>query len=212
MGFLPAWTHCDTDSGFELHVHSMWGNPSGIPVPPPGLAADHGVDGLGRLPQSVKIDALPSLLVDCFFHLNHEDAFSFEWTGPDPLSISTQPEDIFIHMSAYFLSKQIHWVEFRLTRLARITGNMIEEHLFFLPRVETVMGNLRRLRGQMLDIIAQHAVGSKASSFRLSLWPRMEPLPCFTYSTLSPQATLRTMPTLDPSFFVQNMLANYCQS
>jgi hypothetical protein len=40
---------------------------------------------------------------------------------------------------------------------------MIGEHLFFLLRVETTMGNLRRIRGQELDIISQLVVGSMAS-------------------------------------------------
>jgi hypothetical protein len=130
----------------------------------------------------------------------------------DPLAVSTQPEDIFLHLSAFCLSEQIRWVEFRLTSLDQVTGDMIGEHLFFLPRMETVMGNLRRVRGQMLDIIAQSAVGPRASTFRLSLWSRMEPLPYFSHSSLSPSATLPTMPTLDPPFFVNNMLANYSEN
>ena len=82
----------------------------------------------------------------CFFHPNREDPSGFEWTGPDPLSALTQSEDIFLFMSAFFLAEEIYWVEFRLARLDQITGDMIGEHLFFLPRVESVMGNLRRIR------------------------------------------------------------------
>ena len=112
-------------------------------------------------------------------------------------------------MSTFFLSEEIHWVDIRLARLDQITGDMIGEYLFFLPQVETVMGNLRRIRAQMLDIISQPVVGSMASSFRLSLCPRMEPLPYSNYSAISRQATLPTIPPLDPSFFVYNLLRNY---
>ena len=112
-------------------------------------------------------------------------------------------------MSAFFLTEEIHWVEVRLARLDQITGDMIGEHLFFLPRVETIMGNLRRIRGQMLDIISRTVTGSMDISFRLSLWPRMEPLPYSNHSAISPLTALPTMPPLDPSFFVHNLLANY---
>jgi len=206
---FSTYAHSITESDFDLDLDAIWRESSGIPTPPPCLAADHGDYDLGRLPQSVRNDALPPLLVECFFHPNRDDASGFKWTGPDPLAASTQPEDIFLHLSAFCLSEQIHWVEFRLTRLDQVTGDMIGEHMFFLPRMETVMGNLRRVRGQMLDIIAQSPAGSRAFRFQLSLWPRMEPLPYSSHSVLSPLATLPTMPILDPSFFVHNVVGNY---
>jgi hypothetical protein len=147
--------------------------------------------------------------MECLFHFGLDDAPGFDWPGPDPLALSTQPEEIFLYLSAFYLSERIHWVEFRLTRLDLITGDMIGEHMFFLPRMETVMGNLRRVRGQMLDIIAQSPAAPKTSRFRLSLWPRMVPLSYASHSVLSPLATLPMMPTLDPSFFVYNLVGNY---
>ena len=145
----------------------------------------------------------------CFFHPDREDPSGFEWTGPDPLSAFTQSEDIFLFMSAFFLKEEIRWVEVRLARLDQVTGDMIREHLFFLPRVESVMGNLCRIRGQMLEIVSRTVAGSMASSFRLSLWPRMEPLPYSNHLAISPLTVLPTMPPLNPSFFVHNLLANY---
>ena len=113
-------------------------------------------------------------------------------------------------MSAFFLAEEIRWVEVRLARFDQVTGDMIGEHLFFLPRMETAMGNLCRIKGEMLDIISQTVPESMASIFRLSLWPRMEPLPYSNHSIISPLTTaLPTMPPLDPSFFVHNLLANY---
>jgi hypothetical protein len=92
-------------------------------------------------------------------------------------------------MSAFFLAEEIHWVEFRLARLDQTTGDMVGEHLFFLPRMELVMGNLRRIRREMWDIISQTVPGSMASSFRLSLCPRMEPLPYSNHSIIFPLTT-----------------------
>ncbi|KAJ5982582.1 hypothetical protein N7451_012682 [Penicillium sp. IBT 35674x] len=199
------------ESDFDLDLHAIWRESSGIPTPPPCLATDHGYHDFDRLRHFVRNDAPPPLLVECCFHLGLDHAPGFNWTGPDPLALSTQPEDLFLHLSEFCLSEQIHWVEFRLTHLDQVTGEMIGEHLFFLPLMETVMGNLRRVRGQMLDIIAQSPAAPRTSRFRLSLWPHMEPLPYASHSVLSPSATLPTMPTLDPSFFVHNLVGD-CSS
>jgi hypothetical protein len=59
-------------------------------------------------------------------------------------------------MSAFLFPAEVHWIEFRLVRFDRIFGDSIGEHLFFLPRVETALGNLRRARGQLLDTISRH--------------------------------------------------------
>jgi hypothetical protein len=99
-------------------------------------------------------------------------------------------------------------VEFRFARFHRVTGEMVGEYLFFLPRLEMAIGNLRRVRGQILDIISQATVGA-VPCFRLSLWPRTEPLPYCGHSTLSQLVTLPTMPRLDPSFFARNLLEDF---
>ena len=211
MGLQPAYAHNKVECDLGLDLHAIWRESSGIPTPPPCLATDTAHGGLAspNSPAPAGDEAESSSLVKCFFHPNREDPSGFEWTGPDPLSVSTQSEDIFLFMSAFFLREEIHWVEVRLARLDQITGDMIGEHLFFLPRVESVMGNICQTREQILIIISQTAVRSMASSFRLSLWPRMEPIPFSGHSTLFRPAILPTMPSLDPSFFVRNLLADY---
>ncbi|CDM38545.1 unnamed protein product [Penicillium roqueforti FM164] len=77
--------------------------------------------------------------------------------------------------------------------------------MFFLPRVKTLIGNLRRVRGHILDITSQAAVRAMTSYFRLSLIPRSEALPYSSHSTLSPLAILPPMLSLDPSFSVHNL-------
>ncbi|CAG8160578.1 unnamed protein product [Penicillium nalgiovense] len=62
------------------------------------------------------------------------------------------------------------------------------------------MGNLYRIRRQLLDTITWHAVRATGTSFRLSLWPRAESLP---YSSLSTHSLLTRLPPtlpLDPRF------------
>jgi hypothetical protein len=123
--------------------------------------------------------------------------------------MSTQASDMFLHMSAFAFPKEVQWIEFRLVRFDRKSGESTGEHLFFLPRVETATWNLRRVRRQLLDTISWHEFGPKDTSFRLSLWPRMEPLPHSSHLTLPSLAALPTTVSLDPRFFVHNILGNY---
>lgn len=163
--------------------------------------------------ERAKYEVQRPLLVECFFHPDHESQSGFKWTGPDPLAISTVADDLFLYMSAFYLSIDVYWVEFRLARFDLATSETVGEHMFFLPRVETTMGNLCRVRGQMLDIISratsQAPVGGTAPCFRLSLWPRTEPLPYSNHSTLSPLAVLPPALSLDPWVFVRNISGNY---
>ncbi|CRL31339.1 unnamed protein product [Penicillium camemberti] len=60
----------------------------------------------------------------------------FRWTGSDPLSISTQASDIFLHMLALIFPREVPWIEFRFARFDRTSGENIGEDFFFPPRVE----------------------------------------------------------------------------
>jgi hypothetical protein len=202
---LPTYAHGSIGSGFDLDLHVISQESSGILRPPPCLITDRASSGLASLDLAdpAGYEAQGSSFVKCFFHPNREDPSGFEWTGPDPLSVSTQSEDIFRFVSVNFLTKEIHWVEFRLARLDQFTGDMIGEHRFFLPRVESVMGNLCRTRQQILIVISQTAVRSMASSFRLSLWPRVEPPPYSSHFMLSPLAT-------SPSILLDPLYSWYC--
>ncbi|CAG7975626.1 unnamed protein product [Penicillium salamii] len=123
--------------------------------------------------------------------------------------MSTQASDLFLYMSAFTFPNELHWVEFRLVHFDRKSGESAGEHLFFLPQVETATWNLRRVRGKLLDAIFGHEFGAIDISFRLSLWPRMEPLPHSTHLTLPSLVALPTKVSLDPMFFVHNILGNY---
>ncbi|CAG8075945.1 unnamed protein product [Penicillium salamii] len=112
-------------------------------------------------------------------------------------------------MSALLFPKEVHWIEFRFARLERTSSETIGEELFFLPRVETALGNLCWVRRQLLDTITSHAVSATGTSFRLSLWPRMESVPYSSLSTYSPLTALPPTLPLDPTFFVHNISGNY---
>ncbi|CAG8056325.1 unnamed protein product [Penicillium salamii] len=198
------YAHSRLDNYFDLSIRELRRESSPISAPVLSLYADNedvGLD-LPNVAEPGAHEAQGPLSVECFFHSNYEDQSGFKWTGPHPLSISTLADDLFLYISAYFPSEEVYWIEFRLARFDQSTDETVGEHLFFLPRVETMMGNLHRMREQMLDMVSQAAFGATSPCFRLSLWPRMEPLPYSGHSTLSPLATLPMMPSLDPSFCV----------
>ncbi|CAG8059571.1 unnamed protein product [Penicillium nalgiovense] len=141
-------------------------------------------------------------LIECLFYPNLDSLTRFKWTGPDPLFNSTQASDIFVHLSAFLFPKEVQWIEFRFVRFDGVSGETIGEDMFFLPRVETALGNLRRFRRQLLDTITWHAVRATGTSFRLSLWPHTESVP---YSSLWAHSLLTRLPptlSLDPRFFL----------
>jgi hypothetical protein len=183
------------DYDLDLDLHAIWHEPSGIPTPPPCLATDpNGVwqDLLGKDDPAEYETQEPSS-IECLFYPDLDSLSGFKWTGPDPLTNPTRASDIFLHMSALLFPKEVHWIEFRFVRFDRISGETIGEDLFFLPRVETAMGNLYRIRRRLLDTITWHAVRATGTSFRLSLWPRTESL---TYSRLSTHYPLTALPPM----------------
>ncbi|CAG8431802.1 unnamed protein product [Penicillium salamii] len=179
----------NNDYDLDLDLHAIWHESSSIPTPPPCLATDPNdlwQDLLGK-DDHAEYETQGPFLIECLFYTNLDSLSSFKWTGPDPLSISTQASDIFLYMSALLFPNEVHWIEFRFVRFDRTSGETIGEDLFFLPRVETALGNLCRIRRRLLDTITWHSVRTTGTSFRLSLWPRMESLP---YPSLSTHSSL----------------------
>ena len=67
----------------------------------------------------------------------------------------------------------MYWIEIRLSKLSTGNEEVVEEYPFFLPRVESMLGNLRRMRGQIRDIISRNGYMGNAGEtrFQLSLRP-----------------------------------------
>jgi hypothetical protein len=199
------------DYDLNLDLHAIWHEPSGIPTPPPCLATDPNdqwQDFLGK-DDPAEYETQGSSFIECLFYPNLDSLSGFKWTGPDSLPNSTRASDIFIHTSALLSHEELHWIEILFVRFDRVSGDTIGEDLFFLSQVETAMGNLYRIRRQLLDTITWHAVRATGTSFRLSLWPRTESVP---YSSLSTHSLLTRLPptlSLDPRFFVHNISSNY---
>jgi hypothetical protein len=192
-------------------IHAAWQESSNVPAVPPCLATDHrGLKQTSLNLSGVSSSELYGLsLVDYAFYPNHETQQSFPWTGPDPLSPSTKAEDSFVYFSAFLLPEKVYWVEFRLSRFDSLSDELMGEHLFFLPRFETAMGNLTRVRKQILDILSQVCSAAQTARFRLSMWPRLERLHYTQHFMMSPHSTLPSLSCLDPEGLVYKLRENF---
>ncbi|KAJ6115471.1 hypothetical protein N7486_001249 [Penicillium sp. IBT 16267x] len=124
-----------------------------IVASPPKLSTEHYLPGQAswEVPKLTGYKTQRPCRVEYYFQTNKEELLALRWTAPDPLCVSTQASDIFLYLSKVFLL-EASWVEFRLTKVNFITGETIGEHLFFLPQVETIMGNIHRPSIQIVFI------------------------------------------------------------
>ena len=147
-----------------------------------------------------------------FYPSPFED-YRFTWPGPDPLSADTCAEDLFLYTSAFLNCTEVLWIDFRLCEINRETQELKSQYWFFLPRIPSMMGNLPRVRGQILGILSRraHAGSDIHSRFRLFIcpWQGMGP----EFSTEGPISPCSVGPpaalTLDPGFFVQNIAEGF---
>ena len=121
---------------------------------------------------------------------------------------------MFIYMSTFLVLEQVHWLEFRLCKLNG-ANDVTEQFLFFVPRFETILGNINRVRGQIQDIISRHGdhiKGYEQRRFQLLIYPRQEYTSAFVTGDIVPALCSRpalTVPVLDPGFFVQNIIGGF---
>lgn len=152
--------------------------------------------------------------IKCLFYPGYESECSFSWTGPDPLSPDTCTDDLFLYVSAFFILERVDWIELRLSKLSMATEEVVEEYPFFLPRVESMLGNLPRTRGQIHDIILQsnHAENVGESQFQLSMWPRTKSSQSSAMQGTIPPSYIEFsthLSSLNPRHFVQNIVGNW---
>ncbi|CAG8024071.1 unnamed protein product [Penicillium nalgiovense] len=71
-----------------------------IPTPPRCLAtdSDNPRQILSNEGEPAEYETSGSSLIECLFDPTYDKLSAFKWTGPDPLSMSTQTSDIFLYM------------------------------------------------------------------------------------------------------------------
>jgi hypothetical protein len=130
----------------DVDLEQLWAesvNFSEVPTSPPGLTPGH--DHLVTIeppdaPVPANHDDYTPSLVECVVCPTQDARRCFAWTGPDP-PFYTSADDIFLHLAGFGPFQRIQWVEFRLYRSITATGEVVEEHPFFLPRVGIDLGN-----------------------------------------------------------------------
>jgi hypothetical protein len=197
----------------DVDLEQLWAefvDFSEMPTSPPGLTPGH--DHLVTMespdaPVPVNHDDYTPSLVECIVCPTQDARRCFAWTGPDPLSFHTSADDIFLHLAGFGPFQRIQWVEFRLCRSITATGEVVEEHPFFLPRVGSILGNLARIRGQICDIISrQDSWGAVENSyFQLYIWPRKEAGTSLVRDDAFSCVRSASPVSLNPAFFVRNI-------
>lgn len=210
-----------SDYDLDLDLESIWREFPNIPTPPPCLAENRGTlcsnQPLRGWLEYTQHGHKRTPAIECIFYPSYENVCAFSWTGPDPLSQDTCADDIFLFVSAFFLFERVNWIELRLSKLSTETGEAVEEYPFFLPRVESMLGNLRRIRCQISGILSQHPTAENITSagqsrFQLAIWPRVEVTDNSTLWSSVPLSRIHPsmpMPFLDPQVFVQNIVENW---
>lgn len=197
------------DDHLDLDVETLWSDFPDAPTPPPPLAASQ---WLSMTPSYEK--PLPGseseYFIESIFYPSYESKNGFSWPGPDPLSYGTSADDIFLYASAFLLLERVNWLEFRLCSLNGV-NEVTDQFLFFVPRFESILGNLNRVRAQIYDVIIQQDRIQRPGPgrFQLLIYPRQEAGPVMVTRSVAPPLNSHpsfTSSSLDPVFFVHNIV------
>lgn len=150
-------------------------------------------------------------VVECVFYPTHDTHRGLPWLGPDPLAHDTHGEDLFSYMATFLIQDRVDWIELRLRMSSYLAAGFSDEYVFFLPRKESLMGNLPRIRELIHGLISkappcletksqlQLAIYSHTDDFSSSLTQLGSS--CLTESD--------DKSLLDPEWFVLNIAANF---
>lgn len=140
---------------------------------------------------------------------NGDDRDFIYWNGPSLLSPLAAAGDVFRHASATLPQNVIDWLEIQFSVTHKYTGEAVTILPFFLPRRESILGDLGRCRAQVIDTMRRFTRSKCAADFcfHLVIWPRQdydlvgwnpgEPLQTVTYP--GPERAL------DPEWFIRNL-------
>ncbi|OJZ79920.1 hypothetical protein ASPFODRAFT_518378 [Aspergillus luchuensis CBS 106.47] len=147
--------------------------------------------------------------ITCLLSANGDDRDFLYWNGPSLLSPLTAAGDVFRYVSATLPQKVIDWLEIQFSVTHKYTGEAVTVLPFFLPRRESILGDIRRSRAQIIDTMRRFTRSKCAAdfSFHLLIWPRND------YNSLgwTPGDLLQTATypdperALDPEWFIRNL-------
>ena len=164
------------------------------------------------IPSHPADEGLP--IIEHYFSPDDTARCFFNWIGPDLLSPVTHADAVFLHLSFFQPSDLVDWIDIRLSVLNSSTQELMAEYPFFLPQIETPLGNLPQLHEKIHDIITKyhHTKGSGNVRFRLNIWPRQEAIPKPILENAIPLSSVhavKSISPLNPGAFVQNIVRNF---
>lgn len=199
---------------FDIDLDSLWTEFDEIPSLPPCIGSENETgNGFSFYHQNwlhASITVRPAC-VEYFFDAGSAvGRYSF-WTGPDPLCPDTCADDLFLYITTFLLVDNFQWLEFRLCKLHIATQEVLAQYPFFLPRVESLLGNLQRTRAQIEEIISQNSLmESKSYRFQLIICPISEHMNGSSGAECaSIPDYVRPASTLEPQYFVKNIAGSF---
>lgn len=126
------------------------------------------------------------------------------------MSPSTRTEDVFLYLSASHILDKPDWADIRLCILDNEVDEMVAVYPFFLPRIESMLGSLPRVRELVQDVIASLDV--KKFHFRLSIRPRNHEAPSYLNARTTFNSSMWPMVPvlpLDSYLSVKNITKGY---
>lgn len=164
-------THCFSfpDLKLNLDFEALWNGFMHIPPSPPGLAACQGASTGSYRTLLDAAPITPPFQVEYLLYPSSVEDYCFTWPGPDPLPADTCAEDIFLYTSAFLNCAAGHWIDFRLCEYDQATQELKSQYWFFLPQTQSIMGNIPRIREQIVSVLSRRrlAENDHRSRFRL---------------------------------------------
>lgn len=182
-------------------------------APPPVLATGHDrlcLNNSSRFPLSTREAIDHHSRIVCGFYSSGDSICLQEWRGPDLMSPSTRTEDVFLYLSASHILDKPDWADIRLCILDNEVDEMVAVYPFFLPRIESMLGSLPRVRELVQDVIASLDV--KKFHFRLSIRPRNHEAPSYLNARTTFNSSMWPMVPvlpLDSYLSVKNITEGY---
>ncbi|PYH68096.1 uncharacterized protein BO88DRAFT_426210 [Aspergillus vadensis CBS 113365] len=153
-----------------------------------------------------------TVAVDCYLFSCYNDSEFLIWNGPSILSPLMYSEDIFCYASA-ILSYRVDWLEMHFTVVHKYMFEWVTILLFFFPRVECTLGNLRQFCNQIWEVFRLYirTIDHADYQFQMFMWLRGEREPNITgiLGILSGSNTINLERILDPEYFVENISCGF---
>ncbi|KAF7591000.1 hypothetical protein BBP40_002142 [Aspergillus hancockii] len=159
-------------------------------------------------PDEMHAEGNPCIVaVDCLFAPHCDYQYISFWAGPNILSPLTNASDIFDYLSVILPTEPVSWLEIHLLVVQGWTGEAVSVLPFFLPRTESLLGNLARCQELIHSTIRAYRQSGNPERFYFQLvihpgFPVFRP-------PITPSEGAISSGALDPEQFVENVSSQW---